>query len=121
MDPKVVQELLSCSSSWLDVARQLQVVSSGSQVGKLMFGWAWQGVRAERILKEIEAAAEVMVAGPVTEATFTAYRAKCWEGINQVDPDTSTLPGLRSITASHRGVTALPSVVSSPFCLMLCW
>ena len=104
--------LLSRLGSWLKVSDELQSVVSSSQLGKHMFGWAWQGIRAENIQIVIDAAAKNMAESKVTEASFSAYRSKCWEEINKLDSELTSLPNMRSITATYRGVSALPSVAS---------
>ena len=81
--PGSVEKLLCCTTSWLAQADHLVTVCSESQVGKAMFGWAWQGVRSEKITNMTLEALEVLEKSKITELSFNDYRLKCWEGGGQ--------------------------------------
>ena len=104
MTASAVEKLLSCSSSWLEVADELVKVCGESEVGKAMFGWAWQGVRGEKITNVITEASAGLEKGKITEASFTDYRLKCWNGIKAVDNDLDSFHNLRTISVDCRGV-----------------
>jgi hypothetical protein len=108
MTASAVEKLLSCSTSWLEVADELLLVCSESEVGKVMFGWAWQGVRGEKITTVITEALAGLEKGKITEASFTDYRLVCWNGIKAVDNDLETFHNLRTISVEYRGVQVKP-------------
>ena len=113
MTASAVEKLLSCSTSWLEVADQLVQVCGESQVGKVMFGWAWQGVRSERVSKVIIEALKVFRKQQVTELLFNDYRARCWDGIKAMDNDLKTFHNLRTISVEYRGVPVKPLITKS--------
>lgn len=113
MTASAVEKLLSCSTSWLEVADQLVQVCGESQVGKVMFGWVWQGVRSERISHVIIEALKVFRKKQVTELLFNDYRARCWDGIKAMDKDLKTFHNMRTISVEYRGVPVKPLTTKS--------
>ena len=122
----LAKALLSCSSSWLSVCDQLQAVTSNTQVGKLMFGWAWQGVRSEKVSQAIEVAlAQLQKEKKITEVSFNTYRSRCWDAIKQVDADLASFVNLGTIAVVYRGVDArvtrvLDASRSTQSCIFFC-
>lgn len=110
MTPSSVEKLLCCNTSWLAQSDHLVTVCNESQVGKAMFGHAWQGVRSEKITNVILEALEVLEKSKITELSFNDYRLKCWHGIKEVDKDLDSFNNLRKIRLEYRGVPVKPLV-----------
>jgi hypothetical protein len=104
MTASAVEKLLSCSTSWLEVADELVLVCGESEVGKAMFGWAWQGVQGEKITAVIETALKGLQKGKITEVSFNDYRLKCWAGIKEAEQDLDSFHNLKTISVKYRGV-----------------
>ena len=104
MTATAVEKLLSCSSSWLEVAGELVKVCNESQVGNAIFGWAWQGVQGDKITAVIETALKGLQTGKVTEVSFNDYRLQCWAGIKETEKDLDSFDNLKTISVDYRGV-----------------
>jgi hypothetical protein len=104
MTASAVEMLLSCSTSWLEVSDALVQVCNESQVGNAIFGWAWQGVRGERVTKVITEALSGLQQGKITEVSFNDYRLKCWAGIKEAEKDLDSFDNLKTISVDYRGV-----------------
>ena len=115
MTTSAVEKLLSCSSSWLEVSDELLLVSTESGVGKLIFGWAWQGVRSEKISKTICDELQVLASKRIDDVSFNHFRLRCWEKINAIDQNLSSFMSLRSIVLEYRGVPVWPLVFPAGF------